>query len=196
MNPRPSYSTAYVAKRLGVSLPTVQRWVDAGRLKAWKTVGGHRRVDAESADLLFYQQEQGILPPSEELPVKVVIVDDNPDDRDLMSAIVEIKAPGAQITLAENGYEGLLKIGDIKPDLVITDIVMPKMDGFEMVAQLLTHAGAKTPGVMVMSSLTPEQLSQRGSLPPNVRLLSKPLVLEEVGALLDAVLQGLAKTAA
>ena len=46
----PSYSTAHLARRLGVSVPTVQRWVDLGHVKAWKTVGGHRRIDAESAE--------------------------------------------------------------------------------------------------------------------------------------------------
>ena len=53
-----SYSTADIAKRLGISPQTVQRWVDSGRLKAWKTPGGHRRIDARSAELLFAQQEQ------------------------------------------------------------------------------------------------------------------------------------------
>jgi len=49
-----SYSTAHVAKQLGISVPTVQRWVDAGQRKAWKTPGGHRRIDADSAERLFF----------------------------------------------------------------------------------------------------------------------------------------------
>jgi excisionase family DNA binding protein len=51
--PRKSYSTVEIARRLGVSIQTVQRWVDAGRLKAWKTLGGHRRIDADSAEALL-----------------------------------------------------------------------------------------------------------------------------------------------
>ena len=54
-----SYSTADVARRLGVSVPTVQRWVDLGYLKAWKTVGGHRRIDAETADRFIAAQAAG-----------------------------------------------------------------------------------------------------------------------------------------
>ena len=54
----PSYSTAHLARRLGVSVPTVQRWVDLGHLKAWKTVGGHRRIDAESAENFIRVQTQ------------------------------------------------------------------------------------------------------------------------------------------
>ena len=48
--PAASYSTAAVARRLGVSIPTVQRWVDQGYLKAWKTVGGHRRIAKQAVD--------------------------------------------------------------------------------------------------------------------------------------------------
>lgn len=48
-----TYSTVEIARRLGVSIQTVQRWVDAGHLKAWKTMGGHRRISAESAEALL-----------------------------------------------------------------------------------------------------------------------------------------------
>ncbi|XVJ69915.1 MAG: excisionase family DNA-binding protein [Rhizobacter sp.] len=48
-----TYSTVEIARRLGVSIQTVQRWVDSGKLKAWKTLGGHRRIDAESAEALL-----------------------------------------------------------------------------------------------------------------------------------------------
>ncbi|MEY2842846.1 MAG: hypothetical protein RI920_883, partial [Pseudomonadota bacterium] len=51
--PTRSYSTTEIAQRLGISTQTVQRWVDTGKLEAWKTLGGHRRIEAESAEHLF-----------------------------------------------------------------------------------------------------------------------------------------------
>src|SRR6476469_5872230 len=100
-----SYSTAFVAERLGVSVPTVQRWVDAGHIKAWKTLGGHRRIDAGSAERLFASQrplEAREVP--EPRPSSILIVEDNPDDRDLLTALCEAALPGARIRVAENGF--------------------------------------------------------------------------------------------
>ena len=112
---RASYSTAFVARRLGVSVPTVQRWVDAGHLKAWKTLGGHRRIDAESAEQLFRSQalpaDGEAVPEAPAEALRVVVVDDNPNDRDLLTALVEEALPGAVITVAENGFQGLVAIG-------------------------------------------------------------------------------------
>jgi excisionase family DNA binding protein len=120
--PPRSYSTAEVARRLGVSVPTVQRWVDQGHLKAWKTVGGHRRLDAESADRFIAAQAQGeaALQASQgaRKPMTVLIVDDNPDDRDLMSALIEAAVPGARIGHADNGFEALVAIGQDRKSVV------------------------------------------------------------------------------
>ena len=80
-----SYSTNEIARRLGVSPQTVQRWVDTGRLSAWKTPGGHRRIDAKSAELMFEEHERTIghkaSPVDSSAPqarvMEVVIVDDD-----------------------------------------------------------------------------------------------------------------------
>ena len=88
-----SHATIEVANRLGVLLQTGQRWVDAGRLKAWKTLGGHRRIEPAGAESLFKEPEtrRGAIdstlcsaqPHSLPLPtIAVVVVDFDAGDRD------------------------------------------------------------------------------------------------------------------
>ena len=108
---QPSFSTAHLARRLGVSVPTVQRWVDLGHLKAWKTVGGHRRIDAESAEnfIRVQMQQRGgdaaaAAAAEPVVPFSVLVVDDNPDDSDLLCALVEIAVPGARIIVAVSAH--------------------------------------------------------------------------------------------
>lgn len=185
--PPRSYSTAHVAERLGVSVPTVQRWVDAGHLKAWKTPGGHRRIDAESAEALFRTQR---LPGDEGAAaagvhaLRVLIVDDSADDREVLAALCESALPQAQVSLAENGFQGLVAIGRDEPEIVVTDIVMPKMDGIEMLNQLSSHCAVRPKVLVAVSSLSPAQLARRGSLPEGVLYLGKPLEPDEFSAAL------------
>jgi excisionase family DNA binding protein len=167
---RSSYSTADVARRLGVSIPTVQRWVDAGRLKAWKTPGGHRRIDAGSADAMFRAQDGH----ADGEPVSVVVLDGDPADREQLVGLVESALPGARVSTAGNGYEGLLTIGQVGPELVIADLALPRIDGLELLDQLLRHATLPPPRLVIATGL-PAAAEPAPVLPPGVRYVAKPL---------------------
>ena len=195
-NPRaplgpPSYSTAHLARRLGVSVPTVQRWVDLGHLKAWKTVGGHRRIDAESAEnfIRVQTQQRGGEATAAAAPFSVLVVDANPDDRDLLCALVEIAVPGARIVVAVNGFDALIEVGKAMPDLIVADITLPHMDGVAMIRHLGAHGDARPPAIVAVSSHTPAHVERLGGLPPGVTLLTKPVepgrFVETVNLVLD-----------
>jgi len=192
-SPPSSYSTAYVARRLGVSVPTVQRWVDSGHLRAWKTVGGHRRIEAESAERLFRAHAGTVdAEAAPQLPTSVVIVDDNQDDRELLVVLVENALPGAAITVAENGFQGLVAIGRHAPRLLITDIAMPHMDGLQMLREIALQAEGRPEAIVAVSSRTPAQLAAQGGLPAHVRYVAKPIDPGEFGVAVRAALNGVA----
>ena len=186
----PSYSTAHLARRLGVSVPTVQRWVDLGHLKAWKTVGGHRRIDAESAEAFIRTQAQQ-RGGEAEAPFSVLVVDDNPDDRDLLCALVEMAVPKARIVVADNGFDALIEVGKAMPDLIVTDITMPHMDGVEMIRRLSAQGGdSRPPAIVAVSAHTAAHIESLGGLPAGVRLLSKPVEAERFVETVNTALDG------
>jgi len=200
-----SYTTVSVAKRLGVSLQTVQRWVDAGHLRAWKTLGGHRRIDAASAEILFERQQQAIgdaasvralarspdtdatdgrsteAPSSAARrgPVRVLVVEDDPADIALVTGLLRSVLPDADIAIAGDGFQALVDVGRRAPQLLVADVHLPHMDGFEMLRSL-TIAGALRPATIIaMCVLSQGELAQRASLLPQVHFLTKPLDREQ-----------------
>jgi excisionase family DNA binding protein len=186
-----SYTTIDVAKRLGVSLQTVQRWVDAGHLTAWKTLGGHRRIEASGAEQLFREQEERLgaieSAKGERVGVatlSVVVVDDDPLDRELLVMLVRKALPDAAVEAAANGFQGLVTIGKTAPQIVITDIHMPHMDGFEMIRTLMEDEASRPGTLIVVSALSRRELSGMGTLPQEVQVFTKPLEQERFVAAL------------
>jgi excisionase family DNA binding protein len=185
-----AYSTIEVAQRLGVSVQTVQRWVDGGQLRAWKTLGGHRRIEAASADALFDAQAAGekwVKPPVAAVaarPLRVLVVDDDEADRELAVFLVSKALPLASIVTAASGFEALMQVGRDAPDVLVTDVMMPHMNGFEMLAHL---AGEATrPGFIVAtSSHSASELAAIGELPDGVAFIAKPIDRIEFATLLQ-----------
>lgn len=180
VEPGTTYSTLQVARRLGVSVQTVQRWVDTGRLRAWKTPGGHRRIHADDALTLYREFALGgQLPEPGPLaePPSLLVVDDNPVAREFTVAQVQIALPLATVSTASSGFEALLAAGRHNFDALITDIFMPHMNGFEMLRHLALDKPHRPRFMLAISSHSAEELRALGSLPPEVEFLPKPLDL-------------------
>lgn len=172
--------TYAAAEQLGVSVRTVQLWVEKGILDAWKTSGGHRRITQASikrvqdAARLKHVRRQ----------MRVLVVEDDPTIQTYYEALLDIVAPNTEILMTATGYEGLIAFGKHAPDFVITDIDMPIMDGVAMINAILDEATIRPEDIIGVTALTPEQVRQRGEIPKGVRMLPKPL---EVRQLMEAV---------
>ncbi len=182
-------STREAAALLGVSLRTAQLWVESGVLRAWKTAGGHRRILKSSVNALLQDRKHALEGTSRAGQFKLLIVE---DDADLMKLYrLHVEAWGLPIDLigASNGFEGLIRIGEAKPNLVITDLSMPGMDGFRMIRSLHANADFKDMDILVVTALGKDEIADRGGLPEGIQVFTKPapfstleqLVREKVG---------------
>jgi two-component system chemotaxis response regulator CheY len=91
---------------------------------------------------------------------KVLTVDDSKTMRDMVS--FTLKGAGFDVIEAENGVEALKILGDDKVDLVITDLNMPVMDGFELLEQLRAKAHFKFVPILVLTTESELNKKDRG----------------------------------
>lgn len=180
------YTLNQVGARLGVSPQTVQRWLDTGRLQGWKTLGGHRRVDADSADALIAAHTQVGAAPT---PPRILIVEDRPLDAAVLTEHVRAVFPGAELALASDGFDGLMKIGSDPPDLVLVDLALPHMNGVEMIRRL-RETLHPAPAFLIISALRSPAIAALGGLPEGVPVLKKPIDPQACRQMLRAALPG------
>ena len=132
------YTTFQVAKFLGVSLPTVVNWVNSGKLDAHRTPGGHRRI-ARNDIIAFARNHEyplaGELAESVTGRHKVLVVDDEEDFAEMVRDYLSLKG-GFEVEVANAGFQAGLTVARFKPDAILMDIMMPDMDGFEVLRTL------------------------------------------------------------
>lgn len=146
--PSPRFlTTGEVADHCQVSLPTVKHWIRRGRLRAFKTPGGHTRIELEEFQRFLQQYGMPAYPGREPEP-RVLIVDDEPDVVELLVDALAGDPQGFRIETATDGYEALIKVGAFKPSVLILDVVMPRLDGIEVCRRL--KAGPETRAVRIL----------------------------------------------
>jgi len=183
-------TTREAAELLGVSLRTTQMWVESGLLEAWKTDGGHRRIMRSSVEKLLSRQNTPGLPsplmPSERLKILVV------EDDNALLKLYKLRISGwdfpVDLSMAANGYEGLMRIGRESPDLLILDLRMPGMDGFQMLQALAVSPLREGMEIVVVTGLGPDEIADRGGLPRGVTLLPKPVPFAQLRELAEGLL--------
>jgi len=178
---RKSITTAQAAKRLGVSPQTVQKWVDAGHLPAWKTMGGHRRLDSEAVDRMVVDRQSQVVPTG----LTIMLVEDDPITAAVLEAQILELRPDARLRVFEDGFTALLDAGRDIPKVLITDINLPGLDGLAMIGKLMQNPAVQGMRIVLATSHTDDELARFGAMPEGIPLLRKPITLQALEAVLS-----------
>lgn len=203
-------STFEAARMLGLAVRSVQLMVDRNELRAWKTPGGHRRISRESVEQwLRSRSGGGTMPAGSEWggltgpaplaapPVPqpalaiardgaahVLLIEDSIHFQNLVSLLVEQNFPGVHLHIANDGITGLAMYGQIQPDILIVDILLPGIDGGALITTLRSHPQFARSRLIVVTSLDEAQRAPYAFALQGVNVIHKPRLVAELPALL------------
>ena len=182
--------TVYSASQLcKVSSKSIINWIEAGHIKAYKTVGGHRRI--KRTDLEEFMNRQGIPVPnvnSDGNRKRILVVDDDPIIVETIVQALEEDAFDYEVISAADGFEAGLQVNHFRPDLIILDIMMPDIKGNEVCRKIKSNPDTRNTKIIVLSAYLDEDKFKEMKAHGADLCFSKPLPLpqlkEEVARLL------------
>ena len=182
-------SLGRVAKRCNVSRTTVYRWIMNGQMKGYALPSGHYRV--RPTDLEEFCRAFGINDSEQittrRMPVasklNVLIADDHPDVVLLLRKVTERFLPDAAIHEAINGVDTCIAVGTLRPQILLLDIMMPGMDGFAVLQELIRRPELSGSQVAVISAYEPfDRIEELARVNPQITAcLRKPVSVEHLG---------------
>jgi excisionase family DNA binding protein len=172
------------AKYLGVAQSTIRKWSDQGRVPAFYTPGGHRRY--RRGDLDKFLERSG--PSGAASGPTVLIVDD--DERLREYVRVNLEMEGYSVREAGSAEEGLKVLEESTPDLVLLDVMMPEVDGWEMLRRVQERHGQGAIPVIMFSGQVDEEAATEAASRGAQGFIGKPFnpqdLIEQTKQLLPA----------
>src|SRR5438477_6413430 len=156
------------AKYLGVAQSTIRKWSDLGRVPAFYTPGGHRRYRRNDLDAFLARSGPG-------KPARgplVLVVDDDDQVRELVRVNLELE--GYAVREAANAEEGLAAVAEDVPDLILLDVMMPQVDGWEMLRRVQEQHGIGAIPVVMFSGKVNEESAQEATARGAQGFVGKP----------------------
>lgn len=181
-------TTQEAAKLLGISVTSVQQLVETGALEAWKTKGGHRRIPLSAVRAYKDKDAPGHVPKAASPAgrTSILIVEDNEMQRGIYQKQISSWNLDADLRFCENGYQALIEIARRRPDVVLADIMMEGIDGYEVVTTILTYPDLADINIAIVSGLTQRDIAARGGVPAGVVFFEKPVNYDELRGYLRA----------
>jgi excisionase family DNA binding protein len=162
------------AKLLGLSVGSVQQLVEKSELQAWRTSGGHRRISLRS--IRDYQHLHGLTNVQAKREVlRVLVVEDDAATLEVIRKRIASWNLSLECTTMNSALEAMVEIGSLKPDVLLTDLLMPGVDGFELLRTLDGNPSFSSLLVVAMTGLSSGEVAKRGGLPARTTLLQKPI---------------------
>lgn len=179
------FTVFQASKYCSVSPKTIINWIDAGHIEAYRTVGGHRRIQRN--DLEGFMRKQGIPIPdsiSGESAAgeraRILIVDDDPIIVETLVMALEEDEYDYEIISASDGFEAGLQVNHFKPHLMILDIMMPDIKGYEVCKKIKSEEETKNTKIIVLSAYLDEEKFRKMKEYGADLCFSKPLPLPQL----------------
>ena len=180
------FTVNQVSELLQVSPQTIVNWIEAGKLEAYKTPGGHRRIKKSDLEAFVKQHSMPVfgLPsgPDEEgkEKKKIFVVDDDQVIVETITAGLEEDPHDYEIITAADGFEAGIQVSHFKPDVLILDIMMPDIDGYEVCRKLKSSEETRHVKIIVLSGYLDEESYKKMREYGADLCFSKPLPLDRL----------------
>ena len=179
-------TTGEAAKYCGVNFRTIIRWIERGKLKAYKLPGrGDHRIQRQ--DLVAFLHENQMPVPADLQDTKrlVLVVEDQPE---MASAIRRVlRQAGYEVEVAHDGFVAGSMLERLRPRVITLDLKMPGLDGYQVLRHIRSHPELIQSRVLVISAETQAGLDralQEGA----DDVLVKPFVNEELLVKIEALM--------
>jgi excisionase family DNA binding protein len=172
------FSIPQAAKYCAINRRTLWMYVKAGQLKASRTPGGHYRIIKEDLESFILEKEMYPLANNLSSSKKILIVDDDPQVQNVLVNI--LSRFDYKTEIASDGFEAGAKIMEFKPSLVILDLIMPGMDGFEVCRRLKENLATSHIKILAVSGYGTEGNKKRIMEAGADGYLAKPLRSKEL----------------
>ena len=116
---------------------------------------------------------------------RILVVDDDPAIRQLLTDVLEME--GYEVTLAVDGIAAVRAVKGASPDFVVLDVMMPGMDGFEVLSTIRAQDGEPVPVLMLTAAAEPDADSRAWANGVDF-YLAKPFSPDAILDLIDSVL--------
>lgn len=173
------FSTFEAGRVCGVVHTTVINWVNKGLLKAHTTPGGHRRIALQ--DLVEFMQrfEMPIPPDLAGRRRRILIVEDDAMVQRMLRRALAALEDDVEVDACAGGLEALMKIGKEAPDLLVLDIRIPQVNGFEVLKLLRGSEQTKPIRIIVVTGEALSRENEAGVREQADELLRKPIDVPE-----------------
>lgn len=168
------YTQEALARELGVSFATINAW-ERGRSIPRQTHVSRLELLANSLGI--------------ETDLTVLVIDDDPAACAVIEGLVAGSGTPARVETTTDPTRGLILAGALDPDLLLVDIMMPDLDGFELAEQLEEIPSIRVPMVVFVTAAADERDVRERAARMGYRLLPKPVRQETMNELLESVAQ-------
>src|SRR6218665_2955419 len=213
-SPPEHYTTLEVARLLGMAVRSVQLMVDRGELEAWKTPGGHRRISRTSVEQWMAgragkapttlapptplpsspepaaELSQRPAPASGFAPTgpRVLLIEDSTHYQNLVSLLMRQQFPAVSLDVADDGIAGLAMCGQLQPEVLTVDILLPGIDGAMLITSLRSNPQFARSRLIVITSLDADQRAPYAFALAGVPVVHKPRLVMDLPPLLAEAL--------